>query len=144
MNTPNIDPFMGFDKNYTEIFESEIDFKRSPLPHTPTRPSFTTKELDSGKEKSGNAEYPIFDDPIYKPMPFLTDSRTTAQDELKIAESLNYQEPVGYVSKFAADQVLAYLGARNERIHPPMKAFPVTSSTRMNLTNVERRLRSLK
>ena len=40
-------------------------------------------------------------------MPVLIDSRTTAQDELKIAESLNYQEPVGYVSKYAADQVLA-------------------------------------
>ena len=34
-------------------------------------------------------------------------SRTTAQDELKIAEALNYQEFVGYVSKYAADQVLA-------------------------------------
>ena len=40
-------------------------------------------------------------------MSLLIDSTTTPQDELKIAESLNYQEPVGNVSKFAADQVLA-------------------------------------
>ena len=107
MNTPSMDPFMGFEKSYSDIFESEIDFKRSSLPHTPTRPSFPTKELVRGKEKSENAKFPIFDHPIDKPMPVLIDSRTTAQDELKIAESLNYQEPVGYVSKYAADQVLA-------------------------------------
>ena len=111
MNTSSMDPFMGFEKNCTDIFEAEIDFKRSALPHTPTRPSFPTKELVRGKEKSENAKFQIFDDPNaytpYKPMPVLIDSRTTAQDELKIAESLNYQESVGYVSKYAADQVLA-------------------------------------
>ena len=51
MNTPNMDPFMGFEKSYSDIFESEIDFQRSSLPHTPTRPSFPPKELVKGKEK---------------------------------------------------------------------------------------------
>ena len=108
MNTWSMNPITGFEK---DIFEAEIDFKRSGLPHTPTRPSFPTEELVKRKEKSENAKFQIFDDPNaytpYKPMPVLIDSRTTAQDELKIAEALNYQESVGYVSKYAADQVLA-------------------------------------
>ena len=115
MNTSSMDPFMGFEKNFTDIFEAEIDFKRSVLPHTPTRPSFPTEELVKRKEKSENAKFQIFDDPN-KPMPVLIDSRTTAQDELKIAEALNYQESVGYVSKYAADQILA--SSNEERAEP--------------------------
>ena len=61
-----MDPFMGFEKSYSDIFESEIDFKRSSLPHTPTRPSFPPKELVKGKEKSKNAKFPSVDHPIGK------------------------------------------------------------------------------
>ena len=116
MNTPNMDPFMGFEKSYSDIFESEIDFQRSSLPHTPTRPSFPPKKLVKGKEKSKNAKFPIVNHPIDKPMPVLIDSRTIPQDEVKIAESLNYQHPVGNVSKCAADQVLA--SRSEERAEP--------------------------
>ena len=118
MNTPSIDPFMGleFEKSYSDIFNTEIDFQGSPLPHTPTRPSFLPKELVKGEEKSKNAKFPSVEHPIDKPMPVLIDSRTTPQDEVKIAESLNYQHPVGYVSKYAADQVLA--SRSEERAEP--------------------------
>ena len=44
---------------------------------------------------------------LARSMSLLIDSTTTPQDELKIAESLNYHQPAGYVSKYAADQVLA-------------------------------------
>ena len=118
MNTPSIDPFMGldFEKSYSDIFDTEIDFQGFSLPHTPTRPSFSPKELVKGEEKSKNAKFPSVEHPIDKPMPVLIDSRTTPQDEVKIAESLNYQHPVGYVSKYAADQVLA--SRSEERAEP--------------------------
>ena len=118
MNTPSIDPFMGleFEKSYSDIFNTEIDFQGFSLPHTPTRPSFSPKELVKGEEKSKNAKFPSVEHPIDKPMPVLIDSRTTPQDEVKIAESLNYQHPVGYVSKYAADQVLA--SRSEERAEP--------------------------
>ena len=118
MNTPSIDPFMGleFEKSYSDIFDTEIDFQGFSLPHTPTRPSFSPKELVKGEEKSKNAKFPSVEHPIDKPMPVLIDSRTIPQDEVKIAESLNYQHPVGNVSKCAADQVLA--SRSEERAEP--------------------------
>ena len=75
------------------------------------------QKTGNGKEKAGNAKLRaekneesydfqdsmIFDDPMYKPMPFLIDSRITAEDEFKITESLNHQEPVAYVSEFEVD-----------------------------------------
>ena len=53
---------------------------------------------------------------LARSMSLLIDSTTTPQDELKIAESLNYHKPVGYISKYAADQVLA--SWREERAEP--------------------------
>ena len=53
---------------------------------------------------------------LARSMSLLRDSSTTSQDELKIAESLNYHQPAGYVSKYAADQVLA--SWREERAEP--------------------------
>ena len=53
---------------------------------------------------------------LARSMSLLIDSSTTPQDKLKIAESLNYQQPAGYVSKYAADQVLSFW--KEERAEP--------------------------
>ena len=121
MNQLSIDdPFLGFQENYTaQIFE-DIDFQRSPLPLTPTRPSIekSREKTNNGKEKIGPGklkikeneelydidDFSIFDEFLYKSMPDLTDSRITAQDEMKIAKAMNPKVSVNCVSKYQVDQ----------------------------------------